>query len=387
MGQLDLRAKTHSSVAREGRGLARFPKRRRALVELTADPLRDAQLAEKTNALPALGREERDRATEQVDRGRGVGTLPGPDPCRAQPLSRPLRQFGQTRIARSQLGTESVCLLEVVADDLLGPFLALFEPGCETLVELTPRLFRDSRVGDVTDKDVVEPEGVLRLAARTRGMEQASPYERLQPTVCGHNLIRRSQVHDRGAREFPARNGSPLEHGSFLWVEPIEAAREQRFHGRGNRLESLRSRFLVESQQLLDEEWIPLGDVRDARSRLGPDSCAGELPDERVGFCSSERLQPENVTVGAQAGPLVTQLRARKAEDEQRRFDGPRGEVLDEVEQGRLCPMQVFEHEDQWKPASERLEQPPGGPEQLPGWSGALDLAGELGHALSDQRR
>ena len=77
----------------------------------------------------------------------------------------PPRRRGQLVVGgQPELGAVAARLLEVVAQDLvqldeLGP--VLLQPGCEALVEVRARRFRQRVVGRVTDQQVAEAEAVL----------------------------------------------------------------------------------------------------------------------------------------------------------------------------------------------------------------------------------
>jgi hypothetical protein len=239
-----------------------------------------------------------------------------------------------------------VRLLEVVPDDLLGALLPLLEPGGETLVEVAARLLRDPGIGDFTDQHVVEAESIVALFVGAHGPDQASADEGKQPPVGASELIRRSQLHDGSASEFAACDCGPLEQGAFLRLKPVEAACEQGFDGGRQRLDGFWPCFLEEGEQLLDKEWVSLGDLDNARSRRLSKLLSGELADEHLGFSLLERLEPDHIGVGDQGRPFLLELGSRKADDQQRRLDRPRGEVLDEVQQRGLRPVNVLEQDD-----------------------------------------
>ena len=64
-------------------------------------------------------------------------------------------------------------------------------------------------------------------------------------------------------------------------------------------------------------------------------------------------------------GPVLQELGARDANQEDRRIHGPLGEVLDQVEERGLGPVNVLEEDDQGPFAGERHEQASGRPEDL----------------------
>ena len=120
------------------------------------------------------------------------------------------------------------------------------------------------------------------------------------------------------------------------------------------------------AHELLDEERVALGGVFDAagdlRIQLGG---AEEIPEQRVQLVGAERLEEQ-----ALAGPAGTQLEqvgARERQHEHRRAAAPADEVLDEVEQRRLGPVQVLEDEHEGTRPRDRLEELSHGPEDLLG--------------------
>ena len=64
----------------------------------------------------------------------------------------------------------------------------------------------------------------------------------------------------------------------------------------------------------------------------------------------------------APAWPLVEELGACEADEEDRRVTGPVRQVLDEVEEGRLGPLQVVEEDDERPGLRLRFEQAADGP-------------------------
>src|SRR4029453_14546216 len=78
-----------------------------------------------------------------------------------------------------------------------------------------------------------------------------------------------------------------------------------------------------------------------------------------------ERLQTEALTVPA--GPLVKELRAGEAENQQGDVSRPLDDVLDEIKQRWLGPVNVLKHEHQWAFFRKRLEEFPVGPERFLG--------------------
>ncbi|MDQ2910903.1 MAG: hypothetical protein M3R39_07815, partial [Actinomycetota bacterium] len=63
----------------------------------------------------------------------------------------------------------------------------------------------------------------------------------------------------------------------------------------------------------------------------------------------------------------------------------PAGEVLEQVEQRRGGPVDVFDHHDEWLLARSLFEQAAHGPEQLAARSGGVCRPDCAQHALSDE--
>ena len=83
---------------------------------------------------------------------------------RRQSLRRATGDIALAVVHRAELGRVAVCLLEVVADDLveLDQVLpVLLQPGCESLVQLRARGLGQPFVGGVPDEQMPEAEGVL----------------------------------------------------------------------------------------------------------------------------------------------------------------------------------------------------------------------------------
>ena len=115
-------------------------------------------------------------------------------------------------------------------------------------------------------------------------------------------------------------------------------------------------------QHLLEEERVAsrrtadrVGRIRIERTGQVLEQCAHVLPRQR-------RERDRRPCPGR---PQLREIRARHAADENRRVAAPAGQVLDEVEEGRLGPLDVVEHEHDRPLARERLEQAADRPVEL----------------------
>src|SRR2546428_12755669 len=73
----------------------------------------------------------------------------------------------------------------------------------------------------------------------------------------------------------------------------------------------------------------------------------------------------EIAVAGAPVRPLVEELGTREDQDEERARPRPLEQVLDEVEEARIGPLHVLEHEDGWICVREPLEEEAPGREQV----------------------
>ena len=109
--------------------------------------------------------------------------------------------------------------------------------------------------------------------------------------------------------------------------------------------------------ELLDVERVPLGELDDPLACLVVHLRGAG--DDRARLVLTQRAQRERVA----QRPL--QLRAGEAEHEQRCV-GAVGQVVDQVDERRLRPVDVVEHEQDGLLSGEGLEQPADGPVRLP---------------------
>src|SRR5262249_1206864 len=134
-------------------------------------------------------------------------------------------------------------------------------------------------------------------------------------------------------------------------TERVDAGGEQREDGlRQTRLTVLLTRARVRAQ-LLDEEWVAFRPFEGEVARLHVEEIAREEPGrEPRGLVRAERIERGSRGVRLAASPgrtLLEQLGAGDAEQEDRRASREIGDVLDQVEQGRLRPVHVLEDEDE----------------------------------------
>ena len=161
---------------------------------------------------------------------------------------------------------------------------------------------------------------------------------------------RRTRVEQRDhvvSRELLPHDGAALEDRALPRAEPVEAGGEQR-------LDRLRQRALREAalqserEELLEEERVALRRLDDPRSLVRLQSRPAETFEQCIRLLRGQGVEQDAIGVGPsfeERRPVFEELLARKADD----CDRTRPlvhEVLDELEEGRLRPVDVVEDED-----------------------------------------
>ena len=133
-----------------------------------------SKLPQEVGSLDRCRRQEGKGTFEEVGRCDVVATGGGPSAAIAEEAAGALAQHHQRRVGRLELGAVAVCLLEVVAEDLvvLADAIAgaLLEPVGVALVQGGAELLGRRAVGGVADEDVLEAVGD-QLAGEARGGE------------------------------------------------------------------------------------------------------------------------------------------------------------------------------------------------------------------------
>jgi len=136
-----------------------------------------------------------------------------------------------------------------------------------TLVQLGAQLLRHRVVGGVADEDVVEAKAVVARKEGVVGAHELLAHQPHKvssyPTTTGW----RKQLRDRAWVEQTSLDRGTHEHGALVACEPVDARGEQGLdRGRDGHI-GIRI-FGVHCKDLLDEEWVALGCLNDARACL-----------------------------------------------------------------------------------------------------------------------
>ncbi len=206
------------------------------LRRVPAVEVRKRELRHQQPPFGALVGQEVHRPLEQLEDGGDVLPAVGAVGCLGQEASGPRCELLRVRIGRTQLGSVSVGLLEVIGDDLLvlrqpihGDSL---QPGGESLVQLRASLLCQRLVGGVADEQMAEPVRLVPGERRLVRPHQLHPHQARQPVgdVRSHRLG--SKLGHRPAVEGLALHGRPLDHGPLFGAQPVQPRGEQRLDRR-----------------------------------------------------------------------------------------------------------------------------------------------------------
>ena len=155
-------------------------------------------------------------------------------------------------------------------------------------------------------------------------------------------------------------HGAALDHCALVVAEAVEARLQQRLDRRRHRQRT--AAFLAHHRDhLLDEQWISVRRCEDASADVGVEGDAVEqVVEELVDVPLRQRLEQDRRGVrlaAAPHGPCVEQLRARDAEQEDRPVARPVRDVLDDVEERLLRPLEIVEDDDERLLRGGALEQ------------------------------
>ena len=262
-----------------------------------------------------------------------------------------LPSAGVSSISRSSFSPVLKRLLEVVADDLV----ALDESRPCSSSQPANRSCSSARValgmrvvGGVADQHVAEAVGVLDGSSGRSGRTSSLRTSASSCRYDGHGLGVRAPRPRRGGRARPSTAPRSSTARSPA-VELLEPGREQRLdrrrHVARRRLRSRGHRDISSRKSGLP--WRRRGSA----PRVPGEPVAGERRERaarpsrrhraaRAARAShSARLRP--------AGPCVEQLGPRQAEQQERRVRARVGDVLDQVEERRLAPVDVVEDRHQ----------------------------------------
>ena len=226
------------------------------------------------------------------------------------------------------------------------------------------------------------PEAVaLSLAGSRIDLDEALALERLEvnPELLAQRLG--DELHERVHRKHLAGHGRRLDDGPLVEGEPVESGGHERLDRRRRRqggdvgggtpdavLEAQEPFLHRHREELLQEERVAVGSLDDPAARLLVDPGLPEDGvDDRVRIGLAQALQGEAACrrLGRERRSLLEQV-VPGVRDHQE-GDALHGleEVLDEVEERLLRPVQVVEDHDQRPLPRQRLDELADAPEEL----------------------
>jgi hypothetical protein len=175
--------------------------------------------------------------------------------------------------------------------------------------------------------------------------------------------VRRNQGRDCLFVEDLALNGGDVDDGALVVAQAVEPGGEERLDRRWNgELAGGRAVLERECEHLLHEERVAFADLDRPLPRPFRERAAGEVVDQLDALGLRERLEQDRGRVQLPASPAgahVEQVRPGEADQQDRDVPRPVGQVLDEVEEDRLSPVDVVEDKHDGLPPCRRLEQRP----------------------------
>ena len=226
-----------------------------------------------------------------------------------------------------------------------------FDPLGGTHVFLRPLRARNLPVRDIANEDVLERE--LRLAgnrASPRALHELLLLQRVQTLLADT---------ERPEPEDLAEHRGVLQRRLLLRGQPVEARGDDPLHGL--RQVDGGSALGKHAHVLLCVERIAAGAVEQLGLRAGLEQRpVAKRRNQLRRLVSRQRRQRDVRGVELPSRPRrasLQQLQPRRAEDQHRDIPHPVREMLDEVEQSLVGPLQIFEDQDERAIFGERFEE------------------------------
>ena len=219
------------------------------------------------------------------------------------------------------------------------------EPLCEALVKLRTGALRERPVRGIADKEVAKAIALV-LGKRGRGRaDELLPHERREM-----RLDRRPTGSGERTATAPRWKTSPsTDPRSITMRTRRRASRSAPGGARGSSGDddlAVSAVLADHREHLLDIEWVPGRRGGDALPQFAGRAARASSWSMSWRTLGAERLEQQRRRVelsAAPARPRVEQLRACDAEEEDRRVARQVRDVLDEVDEDRLRPLQVVD--------------------------------------------
>ena len=214
---------------------------------------------------------------------------------------------------------------------------------------------------------MLELERLLAADRRARlAHDEIAQDELLERSVDVVDL--RGEMLERAAHEEPAHRGCTLDQRALRRRQAVDARCDERLERVGDALGACTRALREHPDHLLDEERVALG-LREHGRRVDRQlERPGQRRHELGALQRLQRLELDRRRAHAAAAPArpdVEQLAAREAEQHERRLADGGGEMLDQLEQRLLAPVDVLEHEHERLRLRELLRPRARGPRDL----------------------
>ena len=361
-----------------------------------------APVERQIGSLGSVRREPIDGAPEETRRQGHVVACERPTPGGSQALRRTLPEAAPALVERAQLTQMLVCLLQVPSDRfvVLGRVAdPRLDPVGEPLVQLGARPLEEPPVRRVADQQVVKAEGRLAEEPTRVALDELAPAKRFEACV-EIAAVAPQKRSDRAPREMTTHDRGALEHGPVFGPQALDARGEQRVDGGGHlqcgqpgadrpavTLLGERAFLHQHAHQLAHEERVALARGehldRDRGGQIGRTDHVRRQPHRRAGVETAEHDHVGDEPAGRRERRAeIAQLRARADQHAERHAAAPLHQVLHQVEEERLRPLQVVDHQDHGARGGETGEEPPDDEERFLGRRGRA--AEQRRHAAGD---
>ena len=305
----------------------------------------------------------------------------------AEPLRGSLRQQQRRLVDRAELGPVPMHLLVVVGDgdvDFGTRLDVVLEVASDTFVQVGATALEEASVGGVAHQDVVEPVDGVVAGPGSGWFEEVLPAESIDEGTESAGDVAAGDRAEQPTVELGPDHGRELDDSSFVVGEALDATGEQREDGGWDldRIDIDREMPAVAGagedaivnehlHEFADEQRVAFRGFGEAvdqvgRELVGVQQASGEL-------AGGVRIEPFEPDRGGDVAPHLGELRAQLAQlwsgesEHHHRCRDPLREVVEQVPEQRLGPLDVVDDDQQGPIERQLFEQPTNRPERFLG--------------------